>query len=254
MDAGIRCPSCGEWVPESHYSAHVASAHGGDAPRPTSGRHPGKLAAWLAFVGLLTLLSYASRLSDVETPDDVAYRYSSSVAALIQYGLMLVVLLLIARGLPLRDAFAWRRPASWKRSLGLSALTLLVIWLAAAALSPFLDASGEQGLVPKEWDPSRAGAFAAFFVSVTILAPTVEELTYRGLGFSLLVPYGTWVAILTTGVLFGAAHGLVLGLPVLVVFGIVIGWLRERTASIFPPILLHAVFNGTALTVAVATA
>jgi membrane protease YdiL (CAAX protease family) len=218
------------------------------------GRHPGRLAAWLVFVGALTALSYGSRLSDIETPDDVAYRYSSSVAALVQYGFMLVILLLIARGLPLRDVFAWYRPASWKRALGLSALALLVIWLAAAALSPFLDASGEQGLVPKEWDPSRAGAFAAFFVTVTLLAPTVEELTYRGLGFSLLAPYGTWVAILATGVLFGAAHGLILGLPVLVVFGVAIGWLRHRTASIFPPILLHAVFNGTALIVAVATA
>jgi hypothetical protein len=218
------------------------------------GRHPGRLAAWLVFVGLLTALSYASRLSDVETPDDVAYRYSSSVAAIVQYGLMLVILLLIARGLPLRDAFAWYRPASWKRALGLSALALLAIWVAAAALSPFLDASEEQGLVPKEWDSSRAGAFAAFFVAVTVLAPTVEELTYRGLGFSLLAPYGTGMAILVTGALFGAAHGLVLGLPVLVIFGIVIGWLRHRTASIFPPILLHAVFNGTALIVAVATA
>lgn len=218
------------------------------------GRHPGRLAAWLAFVGALTALSYASRLSDIETPDDVAYRYSSSVAALVQYGLMLVILLLIARGLPLRDAFAWYRPASWKRALGLSALALLVIWLAAAALSPFLDASGEQGLVPKEWDPSRAGAFAAFFVTVTVLAPTVEELTYRGAGFALLAPYGAGLAIVVTGVLFGAAHGLVLGLPVLVIFGIVIGWLRHRTESIFPPIALHAVFNGTALIVAVATA
>jgi membrane protease YdiL (CAAX protease family) len=218
------------------------------------GRHPGRLVAWLVFVGVLTALSYLSRLSDIETPDDVAYRYSSSVAAAVQYGVMLAILLLIARGLPLRDAFAWYRPASWPRALGLCALALLVIWAAAAALSPFLDASDEQGLVPKEWDPSRAGAFAAFFVTVTVLAPTVEELTYRGLGFSLIAPWGTWVAILGTGFLFGAAHGLILGLPVLVIFGIAIGWLRHRTASIFPPMLLHAVFNGTALIAAVATA
>lgn len=222
--------------------------------RQPSERHPARLAAWLLFVGLLTLLSYVSRLGGGEVPDDVAYRYSSSVAAVVQYGLMLVIPLLIARGLPLRDVFAWRQPPSWRRALGLSALGLLAIWAAAAALSPFLDASGEQGLVPKEWDPSRAGAFAAFFVSVTVLAPTVEELTYRGLGYWLLAPWGATVAIVTTGVLFGAAHGLILGLPVLVVFGLVIGWVRHRTASVFPPILLHAVFNGTALVVAVATA
>ena len=223
-------------------------------PARTLDRHPARLVAWLLFVGALAALSYGSRSLDVETPDDIAYRYSSSVAALIQYGLMLVILLFLARGLPLRDAFGLRRPHSWKRALGLAAVALLVIWAAAAALSPFLDASGEQGLVPTEWDPSRAGAFAAFFVSVTVVAPTVEELTYRGLGFALLAPYGAALAVVVTAVLFGAAHGLVVGLPVLVVFGLAIGWLRARTGSVYPAMLLHAVFNGTALVVAVSTA
>ena len=39
-------------------------------------RARGKLVAWLVFVGALTLLSYAARLSGTETPDDIAYRYS----------------------------------------------------------------------------------------------------------------------------------------------------------------------------------
>ena len=52
------------------------------------------------------------------------------------------------------------------------------------------DPTEEQGLVPDGWDSSRAGAFVAFFLAVTFLAPSVEELTYRGLGFSLLRPYG----------------------------------------------------------------
>ena len=223
-------------------------------PAVTLDRHPMRLVAWLVFVGALAALSYGSRSLDVETPDDIAYRYSSSVAAAVQYGLMLVILLFIARGLPLREVFGLRRPRSWPRALGLAAVALLVIWTAAAALSPFLDASEEQGLVPTEWDPSRAGAFAAFFVSVTVLAPTVEELTYRGLGYAFLAPYGVVLAVVVTGVLFGAAHGLILGLPVLVIFGIAIGWLRARTASVYPPIVLHAVFNGTALIAAVATA
>ncbi|MCS7006662.1 MAG: type II CAAX endopeptidase family protein [Thermoleophilia bacterium] len=217
-------------------------------------RHPVRLAVWLVFVGLLAAASYATRLGGAETPDDVAYEYSSSVAALIQYALMLAVLLLIALGLERRQLFAWRPPPSWPRALGFTAIALLAIWAAAAALAPFLDASEEQGLVPREWDPSRAGPFAAFFVTVTVLAPLVEELTFRGLGLSLLRPYGSRVAVVVTALLFAAAHGLIVGLPVLVVFGIVIGWLRLRTDSIFPPILLHGVFNGTALLVAVATA
>jgi hypothetical protein len=217
-------------------------------------RMPGRLIAWLGFVLILTALGYAARLGGEEAPEDLAYRYSSSIAALVQYGIMLGILLLIARRLPVREMFALRRPASWPRTLGLTAGALVAIWIASAAFAPFLDANEEQGLVPSEWDSSRAGAFVAFFLAVALVAPAVEELTYRGLGFALLAPYGTGVAILTTGVLFGAAHGLLVALPVLTVFGVVVGWLRARTSSVYPSMLLHATFNGTALVVSVAVA
>jgi membrane protease YdiL (CAAX protease family) len=225
---------------------------------PTRGE--GKLIAWLVFVGLLTLLSYAARFSGTETPDDIAYRYLSSVAALIHYAFILGILLLIARGLPRRQVFALRRPSSWPRSLGLAVLALLTIYVAAIVYDQVLSVFGdwnpteEQGLVPNAWDSSRAGAFVAFFLVVTLVGPAVEELAYRGLGLSLLAPYGTGVAILLTGVLFGAQHGLIVALPVLTVFGIVIGWLRVRTNSIYPPMLLHATFNGAALLVSVSGA
>jgi CAAX protease family protein len=219
----------------------------------TSPRHTGRLVAWLGFVGALALLSYGARLIETDTPDDLAYRYSSSVAALVQYGIMLGILLLIARGLSWREVFALRRPARWGRAIGLAVLALLAIYGAALVYEQVLslfgdfDPTEEQGLVPDGWDSSRAGAFIAFFVVVTFIAPTVEELTYRGLGFWLLQPYGTVLAIVATGALFGLAHGLVVGLPILTVFGIVVGWLRARTDSIYPSIALHAAFNGIAL-------
>lgn len=215
-------------------------------------RHTGRLVGWLVFVLALAALAYVGNLGDDSTPDDIAYRYEYAIAAAVQYAIMLGILLLIVRGLPLRETFALRRPPSWGRAIGLAALALLVIWAASAAFSPFLDATEEQGLVPDEWDSSRLGAFIAFFFVVAFVAPFVEELTYRGLGFALLAPYGTWIAILATGVLFGIAHGLIVALPVLTVFGIAIGWLRARTDSLYPPIFLHATFNGTALLVSVA--
>lgn len=216
-------------------------------------RHPSwRLVAWLVFVLLLVALGYASRLLGEEPPEDLAYRYESSIAAVVQYGIMLGILLLIARGLPPREAFGLRRPSSWPRALGSAALALVAIWAASAALAPFLDANDEQGFVPDEWDSSRIGPFAAFFVSVAVVAPVVEELTYRGLGFSLIAPYGTWVAVVVTGVLFGLSHGLLAALPILVVFGVVVGLLRARTESVYPPMILHGIFNGVALIVSVA--
>ena len=88
---------------------------------------------------------------------------------------------------------------------------------------------------------------------VTLVAPFVEELLYRGLGFGLLTPFvGPWPAILITGVAFGLAHGLVLGLPVLTIFGVALGWLRWQTGSVVPGMIVHALFNGLALAAAVA--
>ena len=227
------------------------------SPR-TLQRHPGRLAAWLVFVVALTLLNYLGRYASDDTPDDVAYQWVSSVAIVVQFGLMLGILLLIAIGLPKRELFALRRPESWKRALGLAVLCLVVIYVFSLAYTGVLsllgdfDATEEQGLVPDDWDSSRAAPFIAFFLAVTLLAPFVEELTYRGLGFSLLSPYGVALAVVATGLLFGLAHGLLIGLPVLTFFGIVVAWLRAKTGSVYPGILLHAVFNGIALLVSVA--
>lgn len=219
-------------------------------------RYPGKVVAWLTFIVVLTVLNYAGRFSDVELPEDAAYRYATSAYAVVQYAIMLGIALLIARGLPRRAAFALSRPGSWRRALGLSAVAMVAIYAFSFAYTRLLTAftdenpSCEQGLVPREWDPDRAGAFAAFFVAVVFIGPTVEELIYRGLGFALLAPYGVLSAILVTGFLFGATHGLVLGLPVLVAFGIAVAWLRARTDSLYPPMLVHSAFNGIALVAA----
>ena len=133
----------------------------------------------------------------------------------------------------------------------------MVIYLGSLAYTGVLsllgdyDPTEEQGLVPDGWDSSRVAPFVAFFLAVTVLAPIVEELTYRGVGYGLMEPYGVAIAVITTGFLFGLTHGLLVGLPVLAFFGIVVGALRARTDSVYPGMLLHATFNCVALLVAV---
>jgi CAAX protease family protein len=126
-----------------------------------------------------------------------------------------------------------------------------VIIAVSAVLEQVANAGEEQGLTPDHWDPNRAGAYAASFVAIAVVAPIVEELTYRGEGFGLLSAYGRWVAIVGTGLTFALGHGLLVGLPVLLVFGLGLAWLRERTDSVYPGIALHSIFNGAALIAAV---
>ncbi len=210
-----------------------------------------RLACWTAFVLLFAALNYGSRASS-GTPDrNVLYRYSTALSGAIQYALILGLMLLIALGLSKREAFALRRPRSWPAALGLGLSILIAIYIVSAILNPFLHPGKEQGLTPTGWQAAHAGAFAANFVVVCVVAPVVEELTFRGLGYTLLVRFGTWPAIILTGLAFGLAHGLVDGLPELVLFGCMLAWLRSRTNSVYPGMLVHGTFNAIALIAAV---
>ena len=206
-----------------------------------------RLVAWLVLVGALTAFAYIGRAAEGEPPDDVLYRYDTAVGSAILYGLVVAVVLLICRGASVRDLLALRRPTSWKRAGAISAGIFAGMLLLSAILSPFLDAGEEQGLAPDRWQPDRAGAFAANAIVVVGFAPVVEELTYRGLGFSVLARFGQTVAILLVGLAFGLGHGLVIALPILTAFGIGLAYLRSRTSSVYPPIALHAVFNALSL-------
>ena len=126
----------------------------GAASAPAA-RRPGRLVAWVVLVGLLAAASYGARLAGGETPDDVLYLWSTFVGAVIQYGIMLVLVLAIAHGFD-RALLATEVPRQRWRAVRRALVALVVIIAATAALSPFLDAGDEQGLVPKGWDSSRA--------------------------------------------------------------------------------------------------
>lgn len=216
------------------------------------GREGWRLAAWAGLVAFLIVLAYGSRLDGGDPPDDALYRYETAVGGIVVYGVLLLLLLWIGRGLPKREFFALRRPASWPGALGLALAAYVTIFLGAGLILIALDAQDEQGLTPEAWDSSRAGAYAANFVAVALVGPVVEELMYRGAGMTLLARFGLPVSVLVTSVGFGLGHGLVLALAALVFFGLVTAALRARTASVYPCILVHCAFNATSLIVSVA--
>jgi membrane protease YdiL (CAAX protease family) len=201
-----------------------------------------RLVAWVAFVTLIAAVAYASRFAE-GTPDrDVLYKWSTAIGELILFAVIITVTLAIAGSQ--RHLLALRRPYSWRRAAALAVPVFIAVFVAISALDRALHGSREQGLVPKHWEPSHAGAFAANFVVIAIVAPFAEELLFRGLGFSLLLPrLGHWPTIITIGIAFGLYHGLVEALPELALFGCVLAWLRARTGSVFPGMLAHATFN-----------
>lgn len=221
-------------------------------PRPGDDRR--RLVLWAVFVGLIAALNYAARFSSngSGTSKGVSrqqlYSYSTFAGGTVVYAIWLGIVLLVA--VHRFDLFAVRRPRSWRRALGLGLVVIVGIlgWEVFVSYLPLPESPGkEQGITNVRWEPAHASAFAANFVLFAAVAPFVEELTFRGAGQSLLRFLGRWPSILLVGLAFGLAHGLLEALLVLVPFGIALAWLRDRTASVLPAMLVHAVFNGAAL-------
>ena len=212
-----------------------------------------RLGGWAALIVFMSTVAYASQLTSGPPPKDVAYQWSSSILGLIQYGVILGILYLITLGLDRRTFLAFRRPTSWKRAAGIAALVLIAVLVVGGIVDQFSNPEREQGLIPQHWDSSKAAPFAAFAFVVVVVAPIVEELQFRGVGYGLLVPFGQVAAILLVGIAFGLVHGLLAGLPVIAAFGIGLAYLRSRTDSIYPCMLLHASFNAFGLIVGIAS-
>jgi membrane protease YdiL (CAAX protease family) len=210
-----------------------------------------RLSCWVALVAAIAALNYAARFTGgtaASNARNAVYSYATFANGVVVYLFWLGLVLAIA--IDRWDLLALRRPHSWSRSGQLVVGAVLAIYALEAVVSALplpQSPSKEQGLTPTHWEPAHAGAFAANVVLFALVAPVVEELTFRGLGQSLLSFVGRWPSIVLVGLAFGLSHGLLEALLVLVPFGIALAWLRDRTESVYPGMIVHALFNGLAL-------
>jgi membrane protease YdiL (CAAX protease family) len=216
--------------------------------------HKTRLAAWVLLVGAVAALEYAARFSgrtsSASTRDEV-YSFSAFAGGLVFYGLILGVVLAIAY--ERTDFLALRRPIGHAVRIAVGVFVGIYVCEILVTLLPIRNPANEQGLTPTHWESAHAAAFAANVVLLAGVAPIVEELTFRGVGQSLLGAFGRWPSILMVGIAFGVWHGLVQAELVLVPFGIGLAYLRDRTRSAIPGMFVHAAFNGLALALSVLT-
>lgn len=218
----------------------TAPAHGRDDAR--------RLALWLLLVAILISLGYAARGSSA-SDSQLLYHWSTAVGAIVQDGIILALVLAIAGHR--RDLLALRRPAALAQVGWILLGAIVTVYVFEGIYSALTHPGNEQGLTPSHWEPHRAAQYVVNAVVICTFVPFVEELTYRGLGFSVLERFGKWPAILAVGVLFGLAHGLLVSLPILIAFGCVLAWIRATTRSVVPGMVLHGTFNLIALIAAV---
>jgi membrane protease YdiL (CAAX protease family) len=210
-----------------------------------------RLICWIALVASVSALEYTARFSGTaaKSARNEVYSYSTFGNGLLFYGLIFGVLLAIVYDRT--DLLALRRPVAHAAAIAIGVLAATYLWELVVVALPIRDPGKEQGLTPTHWEPSHAGAFAANVVLFTIVAPAIEELTFRGAGQSLLRFTGRWPSILLVGIAFGVWHGLVQALLILIPFGIGLAYLRDRTTSVIPGMVVHGLFNGAALALAV---
>ena len=209
-----------------------------------------RLFFWVVLVGGIGAVNYAAYGKTSGHSDDI-YKWSTFAAEVVFYGIVFGITMLIA--LDRWDLFALRLPNGFRRVAGLAfgVIASIIALEYLVVLLPIEDPGKEQGLAPTHWEQSHAGAFAANVAVFCLLAPFVEELLFRGVGYSLLRPLGAAPAVLLVGIAFGIWHGLLIALLILVPFGSLLAYLRERTDSVVPGMVVHGLFNAAAITVSV---
>ena len=217
--------------------------------REDTGSDNRRLVLWGALAAILIAVAYASRAASGKPSPNILYQWTTAADELIQDGVLLLIVLWIARFS--RNVLALRRPQSLRRAAKVVGIGLLAIYLFEIVFSGIFHPGNEQGLTPSHWEPHHAAAYIVNGILICTWIPFVEELTYRGVGYAALIRFGRWPAIIGVGLIFGLSHGLITSLPVIVAFGCVLAWIRSETDSVLPGMVLHGTFNVIALVAAV---
>lgn len=91
--------------------------------------------------------------------------------------------------------------------------------------------------------PETVESFIWLFLSLCVVAPVFEEIIFRGIAMSLLMPYGTLVSVIVSAFGFSMLHFAPVVFIAIFVVGIVLGFVRVYTNSVYSCILFHSVFN-----------
>ena len=85
-------------------------------------------------------------------------------------------------------------------------------------------------------------------ISITIMAPLVEEFLFRGAiqGHLLRKGMNPWAALFIASAIFGIIHMNPIQIPFAFAIGLIFGWLYYRTGSVVPGIIGHFINNSIA--------
>ena len=146
----------------------------------------------------------------------------------------------------------WRDvPKGLAAGLGAQIVAIPVLYLVLFAITDAIGwefdhdiSAAARDLVEKATDPVGV----VLLVLITVVgAPIIEELFFRGLLLrSIQNRFGPASALWGSSLIFAAVHLQALQFPALLLIGLVLGWLAQRTGRLGPSIWAHVAFNGVA--------
>ncbi len=126
-------------------------------------------------------------------------------------------------------------------------------WMAASVGAYFAFAIAYSVLIVEPEQEDIADSFGPIPIQVLLIvlgAAIAEEICFRGMLFGgLRERLPKYVAALIAGAVFGALHAFtgITAVPPLIAFGFVLCLLYEKTGSVVPGMMLHALNNSVAL-------
>ncbi len=220
--------------------------------------------ALYSLIGNVTLLAFLlgdlgglveAGLQDAKL--DVLSRYRAPILAVtaagqfLVFGLGTALLFRLWHGVPLKPRFGIvaPRPAAVPLALlGAAGMVPLAIWTGEffPKLFPGLREAMDMG--DALYRATTPGQVALLFLAVCVAPATCEEFLFRGyfqstLSRGMRAPW-SW---LLAGTFFALVHQNYFGLVPLVLVGVYLAWVYERTGSIWPGVAVHAFYNGALL-------
>ena len=138
------------------------------------------------------------------------------------------------------------RPANWKYPV-LGAFGTLFLSVAVSQIG--IEPQGMKQVIDVVREPHE---LILSLLLLSVLAPIVEELVFRGLLYGWIAGrWGGTPALIVSSLAFAAAHWEPAHIILVLPLGFLFGWLRRRTDSLLPSLFSHIVNNGFALLAAV---
>ncbi|ORA54205.1 type II CAAX endopeptidase family protein [Mycobacteroides franklinii] len=126
---------------------------------------------------------------------------------------------------------------------GIGLACFVLSWPVSALFDPLFP--GSESVQQGYRDAASAG-LSSLVVTVALgglLTPLGEEALFRGVLAQFLLRWGTWIGLVVSAAIFALAHGINAVMPLAFVIGLSTGLLLQLSGSIWPGVLVHAVYN-----------